>query len=163
VPLAAERFRELFGAVPTAVAVVTSATAAGPHGTTVSAFGAVSLEPPLVQVSLDRESNLLAAIELGGHFAINVLGREQDDLAHRFARTGRDEFDGVTWTLRDGSPWIDGCHGWISASVEDVIVAGDHSIVLGLAQSSEVRAGVPLLYHSRTFHFPTPLPEFPAG
>jgi flavin reductase (DIM6/NTAB) family NADH-FMN oxidoreductase RutF len=157
--LSADRYRDLFGVVPSAVAVVTTATADGPHGTTVSAFGPLSLDPPLVQVCLDRDSRLLARIAESGRFLINVLAHEQHQLARRFARKGDDDFEGIAWNPRGGMPAIEGCHGWLAATVERTVEAGDHQMLFGLAFDSEIFSGVPLLYNERTFHVLAPVVE----
>jgi flavin reductase (DIM6/NTAB) family NADH-FMN oxidoreductase RutF len=157
--ISADGFRELFGVVPAAVAVVTTQDEGGPHGTTVSAFGALSLDPPLVQVSLDLGSKLLARVRGSGRFLINVLADDQQDLARRFARQGPDDFDGVEWVAVDGLPMLTRAHGWLAASVERTVEAGDHAIVIGLARDAGINEGVPLLYRDRTFRVLSPLDD----
>ena len=49
-----ERFREVMAGVATPVSVVTGMAGGLPHGTTVSAFASLSMDPPMVLVSLDR-------------------------------------------------------------------------------------------------------------
>jgi flavin reductase (DIM6/NTAB) family NADH-FMN oxidoreductase RutF len=150
--LSVERYRGLFGAVPSAVAVVATTTGSGPHGTTVSAFGPLSLQPPLVQVCLDLDSHLLAQIGESGRFLINILARGQEQLARRFAKSGPDDFGDLDWQPVHGLPRLADCHGWLAAKVERTVEAGDHAIVIGLAIDSGISPGVPLLYHDRTFH-----------
>jgi len=156
--LSPDRYRELFGVVPSAVAVVATKTdELGPHGTTVSAFGPLSLQPPLVQVCLDLESNLLTRIGETGCFLLNVLAVGQEGLARRFAQSGHDDFSELEWAERHGMPQLTGCHGWVAANLEQTVEAGDHAIVIGLAFDSDVSPGVPLLYHDRTFHSLAPM------
>src|SRR3954465_7893460 len=77
--------RQCLGHFTTGVTVITCAGADGaPHGATVNAFTAVSLEPPLVLVSLDRRSRLCALLE-AAPFTVNVLEASQKDLALHFA------------------------------------------------------------------------------
>jgi flavin reductase (DIM6/NTAB) family NADH-FMN oxidoreductase RutF len=54
--VSADDFRSVMGAVATPVAVATAMDQRGPHGTTVSAFTSLSLDPPMVLVALDRGS-----------------------------------------------------------------------------------------------------------
>src|SRR5215470_7255980 len=89
----ATTFREALGAVCAPVAVVTSFYDARPHGTTVSAFCSLSLDPPLVLVALDRGSDLLRMIRRAQRYGINVLSHGQEAIATRFARKGADKFD----------------------------------------------------------------------
>ena len=149
----AEAFREVFGGVPAAVAVVATVEDGRPHGTTVSSFTALSLDPPLVLVSLDRGSQLLATVRRTGHFSLNLLAVDQGSLALSFARKGDDKFDGVEWTHTPGGfARLAGGAGWIAASLEWVMPGGDHEILIGRALDSDRRESRPLVYHSRSFH-----------
>ena len=79
---------------------------------TVSAFASLSMNPPMVLVSLDREPDLLKLVRDSGHFGVNVLGRDQSQLATRFARKGKTKFDGIAWHVANGVPRIEGVSGW---------------------------------------------------
>src|SRR3954465_8261677 len=76
-------FRRCLGRFSTGVTVVTSRTADGARGATMNSFTSVSLDPPLVLLSLARTAQACAALE-GAPFAINVLRADQMDLALRF-------------------------------------------------------------------------------
>lgn len=84
-----DAFRAAMAAVCTPVSVVTTMEDGLPYGTTVSAFTSLSLEPPMLLVSLDRNSDLLAMIRRTGRFGLNVLASSQPELAMNFARKGR--------------------------------------------------------------------------
>ena len=61
-------------AFPTGVAVVTTLDAeGGPRGLTTNALCAVSAEPPLLLVCVDRESRTLPALLHSGRFVVNFL------------------------------------------------------------------------------------------
>ena len=91
----ADAFREVMAAVATPVAVVTTLTGDGPHGTTVRSFASLSLAPPMVMAALDRSSGLLSRLAVGAPFGVNLLGSHQAELAGVFARRSEDEFAGV--------------------------------------------------------------------
>src|SRR6185437_14951559 len=91
--LSRESFVGAMARVCTPVTVVTTFDRS-PHGTTVNAFASLSLDPPMVLVSLDQRSELLARLTRSGPFGINVLSSVQSDLSMRFARKGPDTFDG---------------------------------------------------------------------
>lgn len=146
-----ETFRETLGAVCTPVAIVTSAADGQPHGTTVSAFCSLSLRPPLVLVSLDRGSDLLAMIRRSGVYGINVLEHHQQDLARAFARKGRDKFDSVSWSLDHDLPRIREAGLWLACTVHEMVDGGDHVIVIGLVEAAEHHIHQPLLYQQRSF------------
>jgi flavin reductase (DIM6/NTAB) family NADH-FMN oxidoreductase RutF len=146
-----ETFREALAGVCTPVSVVTSHREGHPHGTTVSAFCSLSLEPPMVLVSLDRNSDLLAIVSESRVFGINVLNHGQKELALNFARKGPDKFDGVDWDLDRGVPRIIGAATWLVCKLEYLHEGGDHLIAVGLVEHAESGPGNPLLYRRREF------------
>jgi flavin reductase (DIM6/NTAB) family NADH-FMN oxidoreductase RutF len=146
-----ETFREALSGVCTPVSVVTSHREGRPHGTTVSAFCSLSLEPPMVLVSLARSSDLLAIVTESRVFGINVLNYGQQDLAVNFARKGTDKFDGVEWELDRGVPRIRGAATWLVCKLDQLNEGGDHLIAVGLVEHAESGPGNPLLYRRREF------------
>lgn len=146
-----QTFKVAMSQVAAAVAIVTTGTQTSAHGTTVSAFMSLSLEPPMVLVSLDQKSSLLARLEIGSPIGINVLSTEQNELARRFADKLEDRFAGVDWRIADGAPKLAGDHTWIAGTVSRIIEAGDHFLVLVDVTATEVTANCPLLYWQREF------------
>lgn len=145
-------FREVMASVCTPVSVVTTLSGGLPHGTTVSAFASLSMDPPMVLVSLDRGSELLALVRESGRFGVNVLGSSQSQLALNFARKGgTGKFTGVKWDLAGGVPRIPGTGGFLACWVTDLVSGGDHVVVLGQVQAAETAAVPPLTYHARSF------------
>src|SRR5579871_3916094 len=93
-------FRTAMASVCTPVSVVTTLADGLPYGTTVSAFASLSMEPPMVLVSLDLGSDLLALVRQTGRFGLNVLASSQTALALNFARKGgAGKFAGVAWEV----------------------------------------------------------------
>lgn len=147
----ADDFREVMAAVCTPVSVVTAMDGSRPHGTTVSAFASLSMNPPMVMVALDRTSQLLTLVGETSRFGLNVLGSMQTDLAMRFAGKGEAKFGGVSWSASSGVPRLSGAPGWLACTVDRLIDGGDHAIALGLIIEADSRAVAPLTYHSRRF------------
>lgn len=148
----ADEFREVMAGVCTPVSVVTALTSEGrPHGTTVSAFASLSMTPPMVMVSLDRGSDLLAHVRETGRFGLNVLDSRQSAVALRFASKGADKFAGVEWETHTGVPRVLGSGGFLGCTVADLVGGGDHIIVLGTVVAAELVPGRPLTYHDRVF------------
>lgn len=137
--------------VASPVSVVTTLTADGPHGTTVSAFASLSLDPPMVLLSLDRRSSLLAKLTVGRPVGVNVLAAHQDQVALRFAGSHPDKFADIAWRLEQGAPALADRHAWLSGRVDRLVEAGDHTIVLVAVGHSEVGGQAPLVYWQRTF------------
>jgi flavin reductase (DIM6/NTAB) family NADH-FMN oxidoreductase RutF len=86
--------RSCLGHFATGVTVITCDGDGSPHGATVNAFTAVSLDPPLVLVSLDRKSKACKYLD-GSPFTVNMLTEPQDDVALHFA--GRPRIRAPEW------------------------------------------------------------------
>lgn len=144
-------FTAALGAVCTPVTVVTTVHGGRPHGTTVSSFCSLSLDPPMVLVSLDRSSELLELIGMSGRYGVNVLALEQSGIAQAFARKGRDKFEGVRHEIVAGLPRINGASVWLECRLDNLIDGGDHMIAIGLVERAMREPGEPLMYHERSF------------
>jgi flavin reductase (DIM6/NTAB) family NADH-FMN oxidoreductase RutF len=144
-------FRDTLARVPTPVTVVTSHIDRRPHGTTVSAFSSLSLEPPMILVSLDQNSDLLKIIQESGRFGVNVLASGQQSLATTFARKGDDKFAGVAWYMDHGAPRLAGKGQWLVCRTDQLVTAGDHVIIIGLVVHADTHSFEPLLYRQRAF------------
>src|SRR3569833_3554854 len=94
--------RTAYGQNATGVTVFTCAMDVGvPHGATVNAFTAVSLEPPLCQVTVTRQSKACGYLE-EAPFAVNVLAAAQLDTAWHFA--GRPQAPAPAWAAGPQAP-----------------------------------------------------------
>ena len=149
-------FRAAMASVATPVSVVTAIKNGTAHGTTVSAFATLSLNPPMVMVALDRNSDLLSILRETGEYGVNLLGVEHSELASAFAKKGPDKFAGITWTVENGLPRLPGAC-WIECSVESLVDGGDHVIALGTVRNIVLSDGKPLTYRQRTFGTHTPI------
>ena len=147
--------RHAMGHFATGVTVITSRDGVGRTvGTTVNAFSSVSLEPRLLLVCLDRESQTLAALRGSGRFAVNILGEHQRDHSNRFAARGEEarahevEFD----FDEHGVPRLSDSLATVACRVDAIHPAGDHEIVVGEALAIDVAdGGVPLLFFRGTY------------
>jgi flavin reductase (DIM6/NTAB) family NADH-FMN oxidoreductase RutF len=147
----ADEFRAAMGAVATPVAVVTAVEHGRPHGTTVSAFTSLSLDPPMLLVALNRDSALLSIVTRTRRFAVNILTAQQSGLALTFARKEGDRFAGVFWSEQHGLPRLERLSGWLACEVDRLVPGGDHVIAIGRVTVAEHDARAPLTYHRRTF------------
>jgi flavin reductase (DIM6/NTAB) family NADH-FMN oxidoreductase RutF len=144
-------FRSAMGNVAAAVSVVTTVHDGAPHGTTVSAFASLSMDPPMLLVSLDNRSKLLAKLHVGSLVGVNVLAAHQEHVAMRFAGRGDDKFLDVPWQIENGAPALTERHAWVALRVARLVVAGDHTLVLGDVEAADVTTSRPLTYWQRTF------------
>jgi 3-hydroxy-9,10-secoandrosta-1,3,5(10)-triene-9,17-dione monooxygenase reductase component len=147
--IAAARFRQILGHVPTAVAVVTAAGTSGPVGMTVGTFSSVSLAPPLVGFMADHSSRTFPHIGAAGSFCANILAADQEPLCRAFARSADDKFDGVRWRpAPSGAPILDGVVAWVDCTLGEVHHAGDHLIVIGEVRAMDgCSTRQPLIFH----------------
>ena len=147
---ARRQFRDTLGHFCTGVTVMTSKVAKTdePVGITVSSFNSLSLDPPLILWSIARESVSYGCFQVGDAFAVNVLSADQDALALRFARTGRDKFDGVpVHEGLGGVPLIEGCVVYLECLVDARYPGGDHDIIVGRVKRIYNIGRAPLLFH----------------
>jgi flavin reductase (DIM6/NTAB) family NADH-FMN oxidoreductase RutF len=147
-----DAFRQAMSSVCSPVSVVTGFEDDLPYGTTVSAFASLSLEPPMVLISLDKRSNLLGLVRRTRRFGLNVLASGQAELALNFARKGGPaKFLSVPWGIESEVPRLPGAAGFLACQVANLIEGGDHMVVFGTVLSAETTAGQPLTYHGRKF------------
>ena len=92
----------------TGLTVVTTSDGGRPHGSTLSGVMSLSMDPPMVLLSLARTSSLLARLHRGGRFGVNVLAAHQDQVALRFATKVHDRFADVGWS-DEGAPGSTTC------------------------------------------------------
>ena len=147
----ADDFRAAMSAVATPVAVVTAMNHGRPHGTTVSAFTSLSLDPPMLLVALNRDSSLLSIVTRTRRFAVNILTAQQSGLALTFARKEGDRFADVPWSEQHGLPRLETVSGWLACEVDQLVPGGDHVIAIGRVTVAEHDSRAPLTYHRRTF------------
>ena len=159
-PPSPRTFRDALGMFATGVTIVTARAADGSLvGLTANSFNSVSLSPPLVLWSLSRAAGSMATFAGGSHYAINVLGADQRDLAERFATRHVDRWSGVRHTEGvGGAPLLDGAVAVFECFNRSQYEEGDHVIFVGEVERCQHRAGAsPLLYHGGRFYTEHPL------
>lgn len=145
-PFDPRALRDAFGCFMTGVTVVTSMNGDEPLGFTANSFSSVSMDPPLLLVSIARTSRNFGHFTQGSGFAINVLAEGQKDVSGTFARPAEDRFAGIDWTRGPaGNPVLPGVSAWFDCARAQVVEAGDHVILIGeikgFAASSEPGLG----------------------
>ena len=132
------------------VTVVTMQTETRRHGLTISGFLSVSLEPPLVLISIGEELTSEALLKESAAFVVNFLRDDQSELSDRFAgRLGAvDRLEGIpTQPAISGAPILQDCLAWLDCRVVQTVAAGDHVLYIGEVMDADVNdAGKPLLY-----------------
>ena len=159
--------RDAFGCFMTGVTVVTTLDAAGkPLGFTANSFSSVSLDPPLLLVSVANSSANLGNFTGGRGFAVNILSESQKDISATFGRRSSDDrFAQVYWKHGPvGSPLIAGVSAWFDCTLERAIPAGDHTILIGRIGGFEAGPHPGLGYYRGAYTAPAATAaELPAG
>jgi len=139
-------FRRTLGMFATGVTVITTRVGEQIHGMTANAFMSVSLQPPLILISVDRRAKMNALLREDARFGVSVLEESQSALSNRFA--GR-EGDGseAAFEIVNETPLVAGALAHLIAQVARSYWGGDHSLFLGRVEYARYGAGTPLLFH----------------
>lgn len=149
-PIPIEQFKHVMRQWVSGVTVVTMQAGDRKHGLTVSGFLGVSLEPPLVAISIGQELTSHQLLQDNAAYAVNFLRDDQRELSDRFAgRLGDvDRFAGLeTFTASTGVPVLTDCLAWLDCRIVESYTVGDHTLYIGevVAARTNAPAG-PLLY-----------------
>lgn len=148
-PIDKNELRRVMGHFATGVTVITTISRDGrPFGLTANAFTSVSLEPPLLLISVDKKCDSYACFEESRVFTVNILADEQEALSRKFAVSGGNKFEGVAYHMgANGVPILDGTMAYIECKLYAAYEGGDHTLYLGEVEQTESREGKPLLFY----------------
>ena len=141
------QFRNALGRFASGVTVVSAVLDGQTHGMTANAFVSVSLDPPLVLVSLDNRSSMHRILPNVGRYGVSVLAEDQEAFSNHFA--GR-KIEGLHphFVSHNGIPLLEGAVAYFVVEVIDAHPAGDHTLYIGRVEHFESRDDKPLLFYS---------------
>ena len=140
--------RQTLGMFATGVTVITTGSEDQVHGMTANAFMSVSMEPPLVLISIARGTKMCDLLHEGGHFAVNVLAADQRELSDRFAGRAGPDAPQPSFMIVNETPLVEGSAAHFVARVARSYWGGDHSLFLGQVEYARRTEGAePLLFH----------------
>jgi len=147
-PLDAARFRHTMSHLVTGVTIVTARVPRGRAvGITASSVTSLSLDPPMLLVCVGRDAEIHDVLLEAERFGVNVLAAGQIELAKRFADRGRQQLDeGELAASPGGAPLLPGSLARIECRRRNRFDGGDHTIITGTVEWSEVGTGKPLCY-----------------
>jgi 4-hydroxyphenylacetate 3-hydroxylase, reductase component len=147
-PLEPQELRRVMGHFATGVTVITTKDKDGnPNGLTANAFMSLSLNPPLVVISVDKSATCYGCFELQNGFTVNFLSEDQEEIPRRFATKGADKFADLKWRAgTNGAAIIDGVLGYVECKITECHEGGDHSIVVGEIVDVSASGERPLLF-----------------
>ena len=152
----ADQLRAAMRAWTSGVTIVTAVYEGEQHGMTVSSFTSISLDPPLIVISLQTVSRTHDMVARAQAFGVTILAAGQQELSERFANrqpSAGERLDGLeTETLVTGAPFIKGGLAFLDCRVTQSIQSGMNTLFI--AEVVAVRGDdhdAPLVYHDRTY------------
>lgn len=145
--------REAFGHFPSGVIAIAAEVEGTLVGLAASTFVPVSLDPPLVSFCVQNSSTTWPKLKDRPSLGISVLGESHDSAARTLAAKTGDRFAGLETESREsGAVFIQGTSVWLESSIEQLVEAGDHTIVVLRVCDITVNADVaPIVFHRSTF------------
>lgn len=148
--------RQAFGVFPTGVVALAAEVDGAPVGLAASSFTSVSLDPPLVSVSVARTSKTWPDLRRARHFGVTVLADHHGAVCRQLSGPVDGRFAGVdVSTSEDGAVTLDEGLVRFDCTLYREVEAGDHIIVLlqvhGVDTGAEDDAGHPLVFHRSGF------------
>lgn len=153
-----ELLRAAMRAWTSGVTVVTAAYKGEQHGMTVNSFTSVSLEPPLIIISLQDTAHTRELVYHAQAFGVTILSAAQEEISERFAgRTADSEhrMAGLeTETLVTGAPFLKGGLAYFDCRVRQSVDVGPNTMFIAEVVAARGNGeGSPLLYHNRKYHW----------
>ncbi len=145
--------REAFGHFPTGVIAIAAEVDGTRVGLAASTFVPVSLDPPLVLFCVQNSSTTWPKLADRPVLGISVLGEAHDQAAKTLAAKTGDRFAGLETKSTDGGAvFIHGTSVWLESTIEQLVPAGDHIIVLLRVSAITVHDDVaPIVFHRSAF------------
>jgi flavin reductase (DIM6/NTAB) family NADH-FMN oxidoreductase RutF len=150
----AASFKQAMRRVASTVNVITICVGGEPRGLTATAMSALAIDPPSLLICINRAASLHASMEDMTHFAVNVLHRDQEDIAQMFADRSQQALRFVSGWRLDGSrpPVLADAQASFLCRRTDHHRFGTHSIFIGVVEEVTMRDEIkPLLYADGTY------------
>jgi flavin reductase (DIM6/NTAB) family NADH-FMN oxidoreductase RutF len=145
-------FRQAMRQLAGGVSIITVGEGADRTGLTATSVTSLSTEPPTLIVCINQASSSWPLLKKYGHFGVNFLGEEHQEIADRFAGRGgvkgAARYDGAEWeTLESRAPILRDALAAIDCEVEEMIIRHSHAIVIGRVTAARASEGSnPLIY-----------------
>lgn len=145
------RLRKALGTFVSGVTVVTTALGDEVHGMTANAFTSVSLDPPLVLVSIATTAKMDARIKESGRYGVSILCKNQEAVSLHFAGARQKQPVVPEFEWREGVPLVKGALVHFACTVTDSHPAGDHTLHVGHVDALFHEHGDPLVFFTGSF------------
>ena len=136
IPVSSADFRGAMRHLTGGVSVITAGRGKDITGMTVTSVTSLSVEPPTLLVSINRDASSFPLIKRHGAFGVNILNADQLEIAERFSGKGglkgADRFAGAKWvTAVSGVPLLFSALSAFDCEVEEIVERHSHGIVIG--------------------------------
>jgi len=152
-----EVFKKVMRRWVSGVSIVTTRVGEHIYGLTVSGFAGISLDPPLVMVSVGHEQGSHDRLRDGGCYGVSLLRADQVGISDRFAGLLEgisDRFDGIAYhSVISGAPILDDCLAWFDCRLDATHTIGDHTLFIGAVLAGDVVSDAPPLVFYNS-HYP---------
>lgn len=151
-----EELKESMRRWATGVAIVTSVDNIEKHGMTVNSFISISIEPPLICVTLANDTRTKKMVEKSHVFGVTILSDRQEEIANRFSGRIPDIENSFQelgfFTMESGVPFLVDGLGFLDCVVKYTYVMKNSTLFIGEVISTKNNSGSPLIYHNRKYH-----------
>jgi flavin reductase (DIM6/NTAB) family NADH-FMN oxidoreductase RutF len=144
------QFRRTLSRFATGVTVITVPHGEHVHGMTANAFMSVSLNPPLVLISVGHHAQMFKLLGPDSLYGVSILSEDQEGLSRHFGGRAVEGLE-IAFVYAHGIPLVKGAIAHIVARVVDAHSAGDHTLFIGEVQYMQSRHGRPLLFYSGSY------------
>ncbi|HEY3289096.1 MAG TPA: flavin reductase family protein [Anaerolineae bacterium] len=139
------------------VTIITTRLNEKVYGLTATSFSSLSVQPPMVFVSILRKTLTHPLIEQSGVFCVNFLAPDMTHISDRFAGRypNEERFAGLSFRSdATGAPVLDDAIAYLDCRVVEPLVTGDHTIFVGQVEAAGLQKPdqAPLLYYMGTYH-----------
>ena len=148
--------REAFGHFPAGVIAIAAEVDGVKVGLAASTFVPVSLDPPLVSFCVQNTSTTWPKLKDLPFLGISVLGESHDAAAKALAAKTGDRFAGLeTRSSERGAVFVHGTSVWVETAIEQLVPAGDHTIVVlrvhDITVHDDPAIQAPIVFHRSAF------------
>ncbi len=129
--------------IPYGIYVLTARDGDEVGSATVNFVTQTSFEPPLVVVGVKSDAHSYGVLKAAGHFALNMLGKDQQGVAFAFFKPG--EVDGERISGEPfhpgstGAPILESTPASVECRVVQIVEVGDHHVVIGEVVDAHLR------------------------
>ncbi|GAB3706603.1 flavin reductase family protein [Corynebacterium nasicanis] len=140
--------RPVLAHVPTPLVAVAALVDGRPTGLVLGSFVGLSLDPPLIGLSVQTTSSTWPLLRDAPEVGISVLGSAHAGIARQLGGPAADRFTGVAWSARGQTVLLDDAVAHLRAHLVDEVLTGDHVFaVLQVTEATADGAVDPLVFH----------------